>query len=55
MSAKWHKKKRAWARRAYRTALFKWMRAEPPKWRIFAYRRWKRQKPKHDKYGGLIR
>lgn len=53
MSEKREKWRRLRARLVYRYALDAWMALEPPRWRIFAHRRWKKMKPKRDKHGGL--
>ena len=46
MSAKREKKRRIEERLEYLRRLENWLACEPPKWRIFARRRWKSWKPK---------
>ena len=47
MSARREKQKRAVERLIYLRKLEAWLAYEPPKWRIFARRRWKAQMPKN--------
>lgn len=46
MSASREKKRRVTERLAYLNRLEAWILYEPPRWRIFAHRRWKANMPK---------
>lgn len=46
MRARREKKRRIEERLVYLNRLEAWLAYEPPKWRIFAHRRWKAKQPK---------
>ena len=48
MSEKKQKDIRALARHQYSYELYVWKRAEPPRWRFIARRRWKKKKPVYE-------
>lgn len=50
MSEKKHKRIRRLARFLYEGNLRVWQHNEPPKWRIFAHKKWEKRKPVYDDY-----
>ena len=55
MSARREKWIRRHARWIYRIELERWTVTKPPLWRIFRYRKWKKQKPDYDEIEKEIR
>lgn len=55
MSQKRSKRIRRLARFLYRGNLGVWEKVEPPRWRIFAHKRWENRKPVYKDYEEMVK